>query len=109
MRLAAGSGELMHSAEPASGVSVDELASATRAALARLSSSHPGLAVDRRDDRLVIVIPDALRTGHEAHFAEVLERYMDYATAGALPEWEVANMLAKYAITTKAVRLAGYE
>jgi hypothetical protein len=44
--------------------------------------------------------------GHEAHFAQVTEKYLRYLAQGKLPAWEVPNMLAKYYVTTKAYELS---
>ena len=53
-----------------------------------------------------MVVPDRYRLGHEAHFAEVTERFLGYLRDPAsLPAWEAANMLAKYRVTTEAVEL----
>ena len=51
------------------------------------------------------MIPDAYRTGHEAHFAEVTERFLRYLEAG-IPDWEVPNIIAKYYTTIRALELA---
>ena len=68
---------------------------------------YPGVAVDDRGDRLDVVIPAALRTGHEAHFAEVLGEFARYFHAPrAVPPWERANVLTKYHLTTTAVEVA---
>ena len=53
-----------------------------------------------------VEIPEAYRHGHEDHFREVTETYIDYLEKGELPEWEVPNMLAKYYVTTQALELA---
>jgi len=53
-----------------------------------------------------IVIPDKFKVGHEAHFAQVTENYLDYLERGELPAWEVPNMLTKYYVTTAAYKLA---
>jgi predicted dehydrogenase len=53
-----------------------------------------------------VVIPEVLKVGHEAHFAQVTSKYLEYLKAGKLPEWEVPNMIAKYFITTSALKLA---
>jgi predicted dehydrogenase len=47
-------------------------------------------------------IPDKYRIGHEAHFGQVTERYLEYLEKGKLPDWEVPNMIAKYYTTTAA-------
>jgi predicted dehydrogenase len=67
----------------------------------------PGSAVEDRGTEARLVIPRELRTGHEAHFAEVVEEFARYFHAPrSVPAWERANVLAKYFITTRAVELA---
>lgn len=83
-------------------------AAAVRAALTRrvasLAQARPGLAVLDEGARLRVVIPERYRVGHEAHFAEVTERFLAYLKDPAtLPAWEESNMLAKYRVTTRAV------
>ena len=56
--------------------------------------------------RLKIIIPELLKVGHEAHFAQVTEKFLEYLKAGKLPEWEIPNMITKYYITTSALKLA---
>jgi predicted dehydrogenase len=53
-----------------------------------------------------IVIPAELKVGHEAHFAQVMAKYLEYLKAGKLPEWEVPNMITKYYTTTLGLKLA---
>lgn len=53
-----------------------------------------------------VVIPQKYDTGHEAHFAQVAQKYMGFLKDGKLPEWEVPNMLTKYYITTQALKKA---
>ena len=80
-----------------------ELKSALERRVAELAKAHPGLAVADEGSRLRVVIPERYRVGHEAHFAEVTERFLGYLKdPAALPGWENANMLAKYRITTEA-------
>jgi predicted dehydrogenase len=84
---------------------------AVRAALdariAALAKAHPGLTIEDEGARLRIAIPDSYRVGHEAHFAQVTERFLGYLKDPAsLAAWEKANMLAKYYVTTKAVELS---
>jgi predicted dehydrogenase len=82
-----------------------------RAALERrvavLSPRFPGLGVEDRPSEIRITIPDALRTSHEAHFAEVTTRFLGYLRdPRSVQPWEKANMLAKYHVTTSAVELS---
>ena len=84
-----------------------KLKAALERRVAALAKVRPGLAVADDGERLRVVIPDRYRVGHEAHFAEVTERFLGYLKDPAsLPKWENANMLAKYRITTEAVELS---
>ena len=53
-----------------------------------------------------VIVPAILKVGHEAHFAQVTAKYLEYLKAGKLPSWEVPNMITKYYTTTAALRLA---
>ena len=55
-----------------------------------------------------VMLPDRRETsdGHEAHFGEVTERYLQYLVDGKPADWEVPNMKAKYYTTTKALEMA---
>jgi predicted dehydrogenase len=86
-------------------------AAAVKAALqgrvAELAKSRPGLEVQEDGARLRVVIPDRYRVGHEAHFAQVTERFLGYLKdPSTLPKWEKANMLAKYWVATQAVEMS---
>jgi predicted dehydrogenase len=72
--------------------------------LAGLETSYPGLRCEPAGNAWKIVVPDQYNIGHEAHFAQVVEQYLQYLTAGKLPAWEVPNMLAKYYVTTQGFR-----
>jgi predicted dehydrogenase len=71
-----------------------------------LQAHFPGLAAVDLGTEAHLIIPDALRTGHEAHFSAVLEEFARYFnTPRSVPHCERANALAKYYITTKGVEL----
>jgi predicted dehydrogenase len=75
--------------------------------IASLQSHFPGLAVAKEGETLRVVVPDRYRTSHEAHFAEVTERFLGYLEdPKTLPRWEKANMLAKYYVTTRGTELS---
>jgi predicted dehydrogenase len=75
--------------------------------IAALQNKWPGLHVVRGAAEAQIAIPDALRTGHEAHFAQVANQFLKYLRdPKIMPEWETANMLAKYYVTTEGVAKA---
>jgi predicted dehydrogenase len=84
----------------------DDFEKALRGAVAVLGQQYPGISIEAADTAFEIVIPDALRVGHEAHFAQVTERYFEYLAQGRIPEIEITNMLAKYFITTRAYELS---
>jgi predicted dehydrogenase len=80
---------------------------ALEARVALLAKARPGLTVEDEGARLRVGVPDRYRVGHEAHFAEVTERFLGYLRDPAsLPKWEKANTLAKYWVTTKAVEMS---
>jgi predicted dehydrogenase len=73
----------------------------------RWQQHFPGLAVEDRATEARLIVPDALRTGHEAHFVEVVAEFVRYfQSPRAVPEWERTNALTRYFITTHAVELA---
>lgn len=51
-------------------------------------------------------IPEVLKVGHEAHFGQVTEKYLQFLVNGKLPEWEVPNMIVKYYTTTEGLKMA---
>lgn len=71
-----------------------------------VEARYPGISLERCDTGWHVIIPEHYRTGHEAHFGQVTENYLEYLKAGTLPEWEVPGMLAKYYTTTTALKMA---
>jgi hypothetical protein len=62
------------------------------------------VACETAGDELHVTIPDRYRVGHEAHFAQVLERFLSYlGSPQSMPAWEHANMIAKYTVSTTGV------
>jgi predicted dehydrogenase len=83
------------------------VAGALRRKVEALQAAYPGVAVEDEGERLHVVIPAALRVGHEAHFALLAARFLGYVrNPETLPAWERPNMLAKYYVTTRGVELA---
>lgn len=92
---------------PASAGSMAELASAVEKRLAALRNMYGGIGVQQRGTELRVAIPDALRAGHEAHFAQVATAFLKYVRdRRTLPSWERPNMLAKYFVTTTGMELS---
>ena len=75
-------------------------------AVTTLSAAYPGISLKKLDRGWQVMIPDKYDVGHEAHFAQVTEKYLRFLAAGKMPEWEVPNMIAKYYTTTKAYELS---
>jgi len=92
--------------EAAPGTDAGKMAGALERAVAGLQRKFPGLRAEKAGYGWHIVIPDKCRVGHEAHFRNVMDAYLQYLTEGRLPDWEVPDMLAKYYITTKSLELA---
>lgn len=75
--------------------------------IAQLLKDWPGLALREEGPDLRVEIPDVYRTGHEAHFTAVFQRFLGFLkNPASLPAWEEPNMLAKYGTTTRGVELA---
>lgn len=78
-----------------------------QASLPQVAAKYPGVTFEKLNDTTWQVnFPDKYRNGHEAHFGQVTENYLQYLKDGALPAWEVPNMIAKYYTTTQALKLA---
>ena len=90
--------------EPVGSTAREELEMALEAALQELRQQYDGVTTRPSEHGWEIVIPEKLKRGHEAHFAQVTERYLQYLVDGHIPDWERANMLTKYYVTMK-----GYE
>jgi hypothetical protein len=71
-----------------------------------VKSKYAGVNLKKLGNEWLVEIPDSYRIGHEAHFGEVMERFLDYKSKNKLPDWEVPNMLVKYYTTTKSLELA---
>ena len=72
-----------------------------------IAKKYPGVELKLQDDgRILVAIPQSYRNGHEAHFGQVTENFLDYLANGTMPSWEVPCMIAKYYITTKGWELA---
>jgi predicted dehydrogenase len=53
-----------------------------------------------------VIVPASYKVGHEAHFAQVTNKYLEYLKQGKVPDVEVQNMITKYYTTTSALKLA---
>ena len=92
---------------PADAAQAPQVRAALERKVADLQRTHPGITVDERGGLLHVAIPATYRLGHEAHFAEVMSRYLDYLSGRArMPAWERPNMMAKYYVTTTGTEMS---
>ena len=72
-----------------------------------LTDRYPGIVLKVIEKLTWLVeIPDSYKVGHEAHFGQVTEKFLDYLSRGTLPRWEIPNMLVKYYTTTEGMKKA---
>ena len=92
---------------PATAADKPTVLAALQAAIDALQPTHPDIDVEDRGADIRVMIPDALRLGHEAHFARVTTSFLEYVrNRDALPRIERPNMLAKYYVTTHGTELS---
>ena len=92
--------------EPAKGTDANAFEEALKKGLSTVQSKYPGVEVNKTNNVWTVTAPEKYHNGHEAHFGQVTEKYLQYLTAGNMPAWEVPNMLAKYYTTTQALEMA---
>lgn len=86
---------------------VGDFAEELEEAISEINVKYPGVALEKLDEKLWVVnIPEKYKVGHEAHFAQVTEKYLDFLKDGNMPEWEVPNMIVKYYTTTEGLKAA---
>jgi predicted dehydrogenase len=92
---------------PNAGAAKPQVLAAVQAKIAALRQLYPGVGVEDRGAEIHVTIPQSLREGHEAHFAQVTARFLKYVRdRRMLPAWERPNMIAKYYVTTTGTALS---
>jgi predicted dehydrogenase len=87
--------------------SPDQFRKDLEAGVEKVAEKYPGISVTEVDElSWKVDIPDSYKVGHEAHFGQVTEKYLDYLSKGTLPEWEIPNMIVKYYTTTEGMKQA---
>lgn len=74
--------------------------------LEKIKQKYPGVDIRKTTKGWEVQIPDRYKEGHEAHFARVTEKFLDYVKNKNMPDWEVPNMITKYFTTTEALKMA---
>lgn len=95
--------------KPANAKQAADFDTAVQQAIAKINNIHPGITVEKNNNEWKVIIPAKYDVGHEAHFGQVMERYLDYLKQGKLPDWEVPGMIAKYYTTTQSLAKAKKE
>jgi predicted dehydrogenase len=92
--------------EPVPGADIKQFEDALQSSLTSVQNKFPGIEVSKDGNRWTVVVPARYHNGHEAHFGQVAEKFLEYVQEKNLPDWEVPNMLAKYYVTTRALEIA---
>ena len=92
--------------EPATSKVAAVLPAVLEHAMHEVSAIYPGVEAERAGSEWRVVVPQSYHVGHEAHFGQVASAFLRYVNDGALPAWEVPNMIAKYHTTTRALVVA---
>jgi len=92
--------------EPVTGINIADYETVLNSEFSKIVAKYPGVELKKNVNTWEVVIPQHYHIGHEAHFGQVVERYLQYLVDGKLPDWEVPNMITKYYTTTKALEIA---
>ena len=71
-----------------------------------IQKKYPGIELKKLSNGWEVIVPEKYKEGHEAHFARVTEKFLEYLKKGNIPAWEVPNMIAKYYTTTQGLEIA---
>ncbi len=93
--------------EPINNPDIREFELNLKSALAKVQSRYPGVDIQKSGGRWSVTVPEKYHNGHEAHFGQVTEKYLEFLQNKNMPAWEVPNMIAKYYTTTRALEIAG--
>ena len=88
-------------------VPVTDIAASLEQRVAALQTAYPGVGLVKLSGEWRVTVPDALRIGHEEHFAQMTRRFLDDVDHQRLPPAsEKPNTLAKYYVCTEGVALS---
>jgi hypothetical protein len=80
--------------------------SALKEKISVIQAKYPGVELQPSKEGWQVIIPESYKEGHEAHFARVTEKFLEYLENGNMPSWEVPNIVAKYFTTTQGLEVA---
>jgi predicted dehydrogenase len=88
-------------------VPLADIAAALERRIAAAQTAYPGVELVKLGREWRVAIPDALRTRHEAHFAELTRDFLRHVEQRRpLPAWEKPNTLAKYYVCAEGVAIS---
>jgi predicted dehydrogenase len=92
--------------EPAKTGDQNNWEQALKNGLDQITEQYPGITLKESNAGWEVVVPEKYNTGHEQHFALVIQKYLQYLQDDSMPDWETSYMLAKYYTTTEALKKA---
>lgn len=92
--------------EKTGGTTDSAFAANVRSAVESVAKKYPGVGFEQAGGSWQLTVPEKYHNGHEAHFAQVTENFLRYLRAGKLPDWEVPNMITKYATIMQAYEMS---
>lgn len=92
--------------ERAPSVSPDRFVPVLQATVAALQKTWPGVGLRNEGEHWIVTVPEKYHDGHEAHFTQVTQNFLEYLRAGKLHAWEVPNMLTKYSTIMQAYEMS---
>ena len=94
--------------KPESGSDLEEFGEKLKDAITnKVAVKYPGVElVEVASGEWKVEIPEKYKVGHEAHFGQVTEKFLEYLESGTLPDWEIPNMIVKYHTTTGGMKKA---
>jgi predicted dehydrogenase len=88
-------------------VPVTDIAASLEQRVAALQTAYRGVGLVKLSGEWRVTVPDALRIGHEEHFAQMTRRFLDDVDhQRPPPASEKPNSLAKYYVCTEGVALS---
>jgi hypothetical protein len=88
-------------------VPIADIATALERRIVALQTAYPGVGLVKLRGEWRVTIPEALRIGHEEHFAQMTRRFLDDVEhQRSPPPWKKPNSLAKYYVCTEGVALS---
>lgn len=83
-----------------------QIEKALASAVEKESLKWAGIGFKATNDGWQITIPSKYDIGHEAHFSQVMQMYLDWLKSGKVPNWEMTNIIVKYYTLSEAWKMS---